>query len=325
MKAEFLKLHYLNKLIPDYILCLINDKIQRFFTDEFTKLNFFHVYDKQNILKKEVNEHNIKGYIFIKKSFSFDILVLIKCENKFKTRETALELISHFKLVFEKLGFYLGEYGSNTDNSFYLLTYLNKTYLPLKALCRGNYVYLRFTNLLPLFLENLPTIFNPYRFGFIIQNNNRSEMLKEKRELLALNGLYLNNRTFNENVDNAFKNYLYLIVTSSLTLHKNQEYRVTLLKENNKVELINVYKFDDYLTLQNKKIAHLNYQQNMVDTLNYTRSNLVRNCYLCSNCIRKNKGNYLLKYLNQTEEKNCYSCKKNLGEKYLLISKKDSN
>ncbi len=294
----------------DKLIIGISDKISNYFENEIKNLRFEHIWDDDKITLDQVKKYNFKGYSKHKENIIKGFSLFIKCDSLIKARENALNTLSAFKRIFEKLGIYLEEFSSYNDKSFYLLTYVEKVFIPVQITIEDNIVSINISSLLELFCNQLPHYFNPYEFAFIAQNLNRSEIHKKIIELQQMKGLYLSEIGDKENEQ------FDIILTVSISLMNDKKYRVDI---NGEIKEVNSDNLVDFLAFEKLKIAAKNYRNSMKNTSNYLNSNLVDNCYICESCLNEIQGRIILKSFVQDIDNVCSKCKVNKGTRYIIF------
>lgn len=292
----------------DTIIVKISDNISNYFENEIKSLGYEHIWDDKLITLDQVKKHNLKGYSIHKDNTIIGYSLYARCDSLIKARENALNMLSAFKRMFERLGIYLEEFSSYDDKSFYLLTYIDERYIPIQVfIINDNIVNIEISSLLELFCAQLPPIFNPYDFAFIAQNLNRSEIHKRISELKKIKGFYLNEVEIDK---------FDIILTISISLMNDKKYRVEI---GGKIKEVSSDNLVDFLAKEKQKIITKNYKISMKETSNYLSSKLVNNCYICDTCLIKIKGKIILKSFMQSIDNTCSICKVKQGVRYIIL------
>lgn len=304
--------------IYDSRIIAINDKIHNFMLQQILELGFVHLYDNKKVALQIVKSKNINGFYLSKDDFKYKYHLLMSIPNLQKGREKALDILSAFMRIFERLGIFLMEFTSAKENIFYLATYINTLYIPFCAKINEDYVSLDINNLFDLCMEKLPMQFNTYSFAYILQNNNRSEMIKKDQELKQLKGYKLIQEDKTKQLKEANDRDLNIILTTSISLIEKGKYRVILDNNLEEIKEVNSDNLVEFLLENNRKTIAKNYKENMKKTIEFFSSNLVENMYICSPCLKKIKRKHIIKTLNQSNH-TCSICQNRIGLKYILI------
>ena len=151
-------------------------------------------------------------------------------------------------------------------------------------------------------------MFYPFEFCFFTQNNNRSEIIKKRNELLNLKGEEINS-------SEQFKCHFFpFLVITSVSLINSNKFRICLDNNLDKAIVINSSDLGQYLVKLKLKYTRKKYIKNMEESLHKFSNKIV----LCKNCISKMNNKIIYKGLVQDDlSLMCQVCNKQVGLKYL--------
>lgn len=314
---DYLQRH---KTLYGYDKCIvaINDKIEDYFFNLIINLGFNHIWDDEKITLDVVKKEKINGFCRIKNGLNVDYKLYISKENLQKNRESVLEIFVKMKKQFENIGIFLMDFANYNMQKFYLITYNSaNVFVPVFSSVYETYAEISVSHIFKMLINDLPSIFNPYIFAYVIQNKNRSEMSKIDKQLSAIKGYKLKENDFNMQLQESKSNQNEIIVISSVSLIKKDKFRIILCDNSLDYQEISSKDLVDYLNKTKEKITVRKYYDNMQKTYDYLSSNLIEKKYICSTCVKKiDNANLFVDFIQNNDTK-CQICNKNIGSKFL--------